>query len=192
MTPTRTIYVKPEHQDVWNQAKELLGDDSLSELVAEGLKKVVEERKAEKEGFKRVEVEVGTDEQGWITIAFQGRLLVEDRKEGMQKYDDEEETFFEFYFTQVYLTPKGNIIYIKGENGHTYYFNYHSFEGFADHRLPQWPEEIVQEYEEALENGEDWKGWHPDHDQREYWHDREFVARVEKELKRTQVKELDV
>jgi len=60
--PTRTVYVKEEHQQLWDRAKELVGDESLSEIVAEGLQRVIAAREAVEEGEKpeSVDQEMGT------------------------------------------------------------------------------------------------------------------------------------
>lgn len=40
----RTIYVREEHEPLWDRAKALAGDDSLSNLIAEGLEYVIARR----------------------------------------------------------------------------------------------------------------------------------------------------
>jgi hypothetical protein len=40
----RTIYIKEEHEQLWERAKALAGNDSLSNLIAEGLQAVISNR----------------------------------------------------------------------------------------------------------------------------------------------------
>ncbi len=40
----RTIYVKEEHEPLWERAKALAGTDSLSNIIAEGLRTFIQER----------------------------------------------------------------------------------------------------------------------------------------------------
>lgn len=42
----RTIYVKEEHEPLWDRARELAGEDSLSAVIAEGLRYVIGQREA--------------------------------------------------------------------------------------------------------------------------------------------------
>jgi len=44
----RTIYVREEHEPLWEHAKQLSGDDSLSNVIADGLRCLIaqQERKA--------------------------------------------------------------------------------------------------------------------------------------------------
>lgn len=80
--PQRNIYVKEEDQEVFEKAKDLLGDRSLSETVVEALKHYVKDKESGKESkygrFKRERMPVGRMPRGetpdrWIE--FTGRML---------------------------------------------------------------------------------------------------------------------
>jgi len=97
--PQRTIYVKEEHQKLWEEAKELVGDDSLSEIVAEGLQRVIDARKNIHRGFERIELEL----EGY-SIAFQGREIAHGA------YDEHNEDTYLDNEHWAYVTPKRNIL----------------------------------------------------------------------------------
>lgn len=77
MTPKKTIYVREEDQKIFEKAKELADQESLSQTIAKALKDLVERKKDE--GFKEITLEVGT----WLAdetkqteeIKFYGREL---------------------------------------------------------------------------------------------------------------------
>jgi len=81
MTPKKTIYVREEDQEVFDQAKELADEESLSQTIAKALKDLVERKKAEEEGFKEITLEVGTWPAGQKStkqteeVKFYGRKL---------------------------------------------------------------------------------------------------------------------
>jgi hypothetical protein len=95
----RTIYVREEHEPLWEQAKALAHPgESLSALIAEGLRTVLAER-ARAGRFERIEATCWT--QGLrIVRAFRGVYLV---KPG--DYADPEHGRW-----QVALTPQGHYV----------------------------------------------------------------------------------
>jgi len=80
----RTVYVRAEDADVWKRAEELAGE-SLSQLVADQLRRFVQQREAQAGGLERIVVEAvvkgdvppGPWEKGEIRkVGFYGRWLV--------------------------------------------------------------------------------------------------------------------
>lgn len=72
----RTIYVRDEHEPLWERAKELVGDgESLSSLIAEGLQAVIAQRER-LAAFARIEVTYQYQNIP-ISKAFRGRRLFE-------------------------------------------------------------------------------------------------------------------
>ncbi len=73
--PQKTIYVKDEHLKLWEEVKELIGDESLSEVVVEGLRRVIDSRRAALDNMQRTELEIREGEEISYGIAFYGRKL---------------------------------------------------------------------------------------------------------------------
>lgn len=75
--PNKTIYVKDEDLQVFEEA-ERLGGDSLSSIIAEALKRFVSVKRAEQQGMDEHTLAIDNPEQGKKTLKFVGRLLVSD------------------------------------------------------------------------------------------------------------------
>lgn len=76
----RTIYVRDEHEPLWERAKELAAGESLSTIIAEGLQAFIQKQERARESepvtANRIVLEVleGSTEIR-RTVAFAGRLL---------------------------------------------------------------------------------------------------------------------
>ncbi len=70
---TKQIYVKDADLPLFEQAEQL-GGESLSAVIAEALRRFVDLKRAEAEGFKEVELQVGPDDH-LRTVRFVGRKL---------------------------------------------------------------------------------------------------------------------
>jgi predicted CopG family antitoxin len=104
--PQKTIYVKDEHLKLWEEVKELIGDESLSEVVVEGLQRVIDSRKAALDSLDRIELVVGECEGPNHRIAFYGRELA--------CHEDDEW----LYTHTAYITKKGKLlIYTEAGDG---------------------------------------------------------------------------
>ncbi len=139
--PQRTIYVKEEHQKLWEEAKELVGDDSLSEIVAEGLQRVIDARKNAEGGFQRIELEL--DDRA---VAFQGRKVAE-----TDSYLDDHR-----HYHVAYVTPKGNIlIYTEYGDNPFYFYNVYKSVNEASKKMdddnePLYPYHFLNDIAEAM------------------------------------------
>jgi hypothetical protein len=79
----RNVYVRAEDAEVWRRAEELAGD-SLSQLIADQLRRYVAQREVQTSGFERIVVEAivtgkapsGPWDKEVRKIAFDGRWLV--------------------------------------------------------------------------------------------------------------------
>lgn len=78
--PNKTIYVKDEDVQLFEEA-EKLGGDSLSSVIAEALRRFVATKKAEQQGMKECNLTVGVlrsqGDDDIRQIRFVGRLLAE-------------------------------------------------------------------------------------------------------------------
>ena len=78
--PNKTIYVKDEDLQIFEEA-EKLGGDSLSSVIAEALRRFVAVKRAEQQGMKECNLTVGIlhaqGDDDIRTIRFVGRLLAE-------------------------------------------------------------------------------------------------------------------
>ncbi len=154
--PQKTIYVKDEHLKLWDEVKELIGDESLSEVVVEGLQRVIDARKAVQGDFERIQLEVGNRGYSHI-IAFHGRHIAD-----YDVADDHRIDQGHPHVHDAYLTHKGNIlIYTENGNeceghseGNTYYKWFNTLVE-ADKEKDccgnrQYPPELINEIAEAL------------------------------------------
>ena len=122
--PTRrNIYVRAEDADVWDRAEQLAGE-SLSQLVADRLRRYVAEREAEAEGFDRIVLEAvvegnappGPWERELRKIAFLGRWLVGEPVERGQPRPDLDERAVsdgDMHMYGVVLTRGGKIAVLE-------------------------------------------------------------------------------
>lgn len=144
--PQRTIYVKEEHQKLWEEVKELIGDESLSEVVAEGLQRVIDARKNVSGTFNRIELDI----EGH-TIGFQGHEVASTDEERWLDIEHENEHC-------AYVTPKGNIlIYTEYSDDRLRGRNYKVFKLLSDAQKekdnygePLYPPEFLSEIAEAM------------------------------------------
>lgn len=67
----RTVYVKEEHESLWERAKELAGDDSLSTVIAEGLREFIARRTHEAR-FIRIQSGYWRDGTVYVPKIFRG------------------------------------------------------------------------------------------------------------------------
>src|SRR5690554_5062501 len=83
---SKNLYVREEDVQIFNEAAEILGEESLSAAIASVLRRAVEAKKAELEGMEQIELEVGTrsgvmsDTPDLKKIRFTGKELAFHRK----------------------------------------------------------------------------------------------------------------
>jgi hypothetical protein len=97
---TRTLYVREEDQEIWDQAKELVGD-SLSMYITNHLKALVASEKAAQQGFERIVLKF-TEEKIPQAKAFYGRWIISPQ----QPFQDGSQA--DFY--AVAMTAKNKIV----------------------------------------------------------------------------------
>lgn len=140
--PQRTIYIKEEHQKLWEEVKGIVGDESLSEIVAEGLERVIEARKIAAGNFKRIELELDNR-----TIAFQGREIASTYNYSFHDHDHDH---------VAYITPKANIlIYTRYGDNPFYIYNVYKSVTEASKKMddndePLYPYQLLNDIAEAL------------------------------------------
>jgi hypothetical protein len=88
--PKKTLYVREEDIEVWEQAQSLAGgDESLSSIVIEALRRYLRIRggqPSEIEGMKRIVVETYDQDERLIRKAFVGKWLVEAMQTEANRY----------------------------------------------------------------------------------------------------------
>ena len=105
--PNKTIYVKDEDLQIFEEA-EKLGGDSLSSIIAEALRRFVATKRAEQQGMQEYTLSVGVlHSQGADTrkVRFVGRLLAEaevltDQTSSSRSSRDDRGTDYKIYQTQ--------------------------------------------------------------------------------------------
>ena len=84
--PRKNLYVTKDDEPIFDEAAEVLGEESLSAAIASVLRRAVEAKKAELEGMEQIELEVGTrsgvmsDTPDLKKIRFTGKELAFHRK----------------------------------------------------------------------------------------------------------------
>jgi hypothetical protein len=112
--PNKTIYVREADTELWEEAEKLAGG-SLSGLIADALRRYIEEEKVKKElSMETIEVALGGRTYSARWVGFEGRWLVSP--------DEEMRTAEDHYDAGAYygvaLTKKGNIaVYCAHVNG---------------------------------------------------------------------------
>jgi hypothetical protein len=71
----RTIYVREEHEVLWEQAKALVGDDSISAMIAEGLREVIARRTYEAQ-FTRIKSAYWLNGEVYVPKVFRGHAIL--------------------------------------------------------------------------------------------------------------------
>ena len=112
--PQKSIYVKDEDLNLWEEVKKIIGDESLSEIVVEGLRRVIDARKAAINNLKRIVLEVGISEEPHYSIGFYGKEIA--------SYCDEERDCPAEH--TAYITKKGYLL-IYTEEGDSIFEQYH-------------------------------------------------------------------
>ncbi len=92
----RTIYVREEHEPLWERAKELAADDSLSNIIAEGLRCFLAEQKR-KVGLEHIVARFWYKDT-YLLKPFWGRWVL---REHQRQIDDDHEYWY------VALTARG-------------------------------------------------------------------------------------
>lgn len=157
--PRINLYVSEENKPLFDKAADILGEDSLSSAIASALKKAIEAKQAEQEGFEKVELEVGTtnnrmgESDNLKTIRFIGKELAWIRNlHGQTGSGDDRGTTY-----TLYLTQKGKfLLHIdewsrwQGESSHSRYKVYESMREIEE---KEGLDQLIREAKEAL--GED-------------------------------------
>lgn len=167
--PNKTIYVKDEDLQVFEEA-EKLGGDSLSSIIAEALRRFVDVKRAEVQGMKECNLTVGVLRSQGADIRkvrFVGRLLAEaEVLTGQTSSRDDRGTDY-----RVYQTQAGNILVWwqrwsrwEGENDVIDYAVLNALPGYDDEvpgKIDDYPislpGSLLQEAAEAL--GEELVEW---------------------------------
>ena len=101
----KTFYVKDEDVKLIEKAQQLLGEESLSTLVVNAVKKAIELEEAKQQGFNEISLQIGYwgEER---TKKFLGRLLVEQRVL-TGKLPSRDDRYINY---NIYETIKGKIV----------------------------------------------------------------------------------
>lgn len=103
----KNIYIKDEDLGLYEEAERLAGDDnSLSNIIAEALKRYIAAEKAKEEIVLEVGRWPAKGAEDTFKVSFKGRLLAEDTKYNGQTHSrDDRGTDY-----QIYQTAKGKIL----------------------------------------------------------------------------------
>jgi hypothetical protein len=104
---TRTLYVREEDQEIWDQAKELVGD-SLSMYITNHLKTLAASKKAAQQGFERIVLKF-THEKVPQAKAFYGRWIISPQQPFESVYDTGDGLLPDYY--AVALTVRKVVIF---------------------------------------------------------------------------------
>jgi len=137
----RTIYVRDEHEPLWDRAKALASDESLSAIIAEGLRAFIQRREVQlghsqgENTYTHVVVEIVDEDGKTRKVGFLGRQLAQGE------------------VATVYETAKRRLLFHGEPEGLVpYYFVYDDLPEAA--RGNGWPPALLQATAEAL--GMEW------------------------------------
>ena len=147
--PKKNLYVKEKDLKVFDTA-EMVGGDSLSNIVIDALNLYIKEKKIKDEGFDKITINTGQKEGDTLKIRkvyFYGKFL-----SGFEYVDDEDV----YYNISIYRTIKDKILIYKhisfiGKREDIYeYFIYDNLELAKEHNYIS--QEAYDEAIRALEN----------------------------------------
>lgn len=147
--PKKNLYVKEKDLKVFDTA-EMVGGDSLSNIVIDALNLYIKEKKVKDEGFDKITINTGQKEGDTLKtrkMYFYGKFL-----SGFEYVDDEDV----YYNISIYRTIKDKILIYKhisfiGKRKDIYeYFIYDNLELAKEHNYIS--QEVYDEAIRALEN----------------------------------------
>lgn len=164
------LYVRDEDQALFEKAKELLGDEKISPVVAEAIRRLVEEEEAKKDGFEEIELEVGIsgsqpgESDNFRRIRFVGKELSNyTRLEGRERQGLNGQIFIgddRGKHWRLFLSRKGKFLlylndwsYWRGEFTSKQYEIFDSLEEIEEFEGFEVPEKLLNDAKEEL--GED-------------------------------------
>lgn len=152
--PQKTIYIKDENLEIFEEAEKKL-PGSLSESIAEALKKELERVSAEEKGLKEQSLKIGKwGNEDMEEIRFFGRLIFSDYVDKEEFGEDEglEYGLFE--------GEKGKFLLHRnkhgGDNPKAEYFVFDDLKDIKSEDVPELPEGFMVESRKRLENEVKW------------------------------------
>ncbi len=128
--PNKTIYIRAADKELWEKAEELAGD-SVSGLLADALRRYVEEEELKKEtNMETIEVTLGGYDSYPRNVSFVGRTLIEPHEE-ISHHNDA--------VFGVWLTKRGKIAVLvdfSRDNIDPIFSTYGSFEEAIEAEVP--------------------------------------------------------
>ena len=160
MTKTTSLYISEKDAPIFERAKELLGEDSLSRMVGEAVRRFVEQEEKRQQGFESIELEIGTSYNNFnqdddiTTIRFTGRELASHTSTfGETSSGDDRGTTYTIYQTAKgqFLLHEENYSRWQNESNHSQYEVYPDLKKLEEDA--DVPKSLIQKAKEAL--GED-------------------------------------
>lgn len=99
----KTLYVKDEEAGIWEEAKETLGDKSLSSYITGYLKQEILKKKAEALGYEKILLRYKDEGKFPFAKSFTGRWIIPLERPHICLYE------FRKYLFSAAITPKNNI-----------------------------------------------------------------------------------
>lgn len=131
-----SLYISEADAPLFERAKELLGEDSLSAAIAEAIRRLVVQEETKKQGFESIEIEIGTCYNGRGSdnikkIRFTGKEIAWHKiLHGQTSSGEDRGTIY-----TLYLTAKGKFLLVtevfsrwQGESSTTSYEIYDSLD----------------------------------------------------------------
>lgn len=153
--PRMNLYISEEDKPIFDQAAEMLGEESTSAAIAAVLRREVEAKKAELEGMEEIELEIGSgtgqlgDSPDYKKVRFTGRGLAHFRQ--LQGNDTRGVDY------DLYRSKKGKfLLYIDDWSrwqGEVSTSEYHIFETLQEVEEFGVPEGLIRDAKEEM--GED-------------------------------------
>lgn len=141
MVPNKTIYVREADTELWEEAEKLAGG-SLSGLIANALRRYVEEEKLKEEtGMETIQVDIGGYHNSKRAVEFVGRWLV---SPGDDVRSAEPQADAGAYYG-VALTRRGNIAVYCAHVNEGFDATLEHYPSFEAAEKAGWPKDIMAE-----------------------------------------------
>ena len=139
--PNKTIYVREADTELWEEAERFSGGN-VSGLIAEALRRYVDEEKRKEQGMEAIEVQVGGRDDTTHTVRFQGMWLVEPDEDDTRttEADYDAGTYF-----GVALTKRNQIAVYSTDSSYNPKAELRTYPSFDAAELAGCPKDILAE-----------------------------------------------
>ena len=153
--PNKTIYIREADAELWEEAEKRAGG-SLSGLLADALRRYIEDEKRKEEGMEEIEVLIGPSVYTGRRIRFEGRWLVDPNPDNPEAFEGDiaegaRNTRGVYY--GVALTRRGNIAVYESSTRQNHDDRLDHYGSFEEAEEAGVPSDILARAAEELDSG---------------------------------------